>query len=148
MQPDVRYKRSRFATRLPSDRLYTASHFWIAQQDDGLWRIGLTKFASRMLGDVVDLGFDVKPGDRIELGQSIGWLEGFKARTDLYTVAAGRFAGRNPDLDADIDLVDTDRYKRGWLYAVDGQPDADACDVQGYIKVLDETIDRLRGKRI
>jgi glycine cleavage system H protein len=145
MDADVRYKRSRFATRLPADRLYTASHFWIAEQEPGVWRVGLTKFAGRMLGDVVDLGFDVRVGENVDLGQAIGWLEGFKARTDLYAVVAGRFAGGNPDLDADIDLIDTDRYRRGWLYAVEGRPDPDACDVQGYVKVLDETIDRLRG---
>lgn len=143
---DVHYKRSRFATRLPGDRLYTASHFWILEAEPGTWRVGLTKFASRMLGDVVDLGFDVKPGDTVELGQSIGWLEGFKARTDLYTVVAGRFEGGNPQVDTDIDLVDSDRYGRGWLYAVSGQPDPDASDVQGYAKVLDATIDRLRGR--
>src|SRR5688572_7421192 len=105
--PDgVYYKRSRFATRLPSDRLYTASHFWLIEAEPGLWRVGLTKFAARMLGDVVDLGFEVQSGDRIELGQTIGWLEGFKARTDLYTVVTGRFEASNPLLEADIDAVD------------------------------------------
>jgi len=142
----IHYRRSRFATRLPDDLLYTASHFWIAGQPDGTWRVGLTKFAGRMLGDIVDLGFEVREGDQVELGATIGWFEGFKARTDLYTVVAGRFAGSNPDLDGDIDLVDTDRYGRGWLYAVSGLPDPDARDVQGYVTILDETIDRMRGR--
>jgi glycine cleavage system H protein len=128
------------------DRRYTGSHFWIQEQESGVWRVGLTKFASRMLGDVVDLGYDVQPGDPVELGQAVGWLEGFKARSDLYTVVAGRFASGNPALDSDIDIIDTDRYDRGWLYAVAGEPDPDATDVHGYIKVLDATIDRLRGR--
>ena len=142
----VYYKRSRFATRLPADRLYTPSHFWIVEGKPGLWRVGLTKFAARMLGDVVDLGFNVQPGDPVEVGQTIGWLEGFKALTDIYSVIDGRFEGGNSDLDGDIDLVDRDRYGKGWLYAVRGTPDPAASDVRGYVAVLDATIDKMRGK--
>jgi glycine cleavage system H protein len=145
MDAEVYYKRSRFRTRLPGDRMYTASHFWLIEAEPGTWRVGLTKFAARMLGDVVDIGFEVAAGQAVELGQTLGWLEGFKARTDLYTVVAGRFAGGNPGLEADIDVIDSDRYGRGWLYAVAGRPDPDACDVNGYVKLLDATIDRLRG---
>jgi glycine cleavage system H protein len=142
----VYYKRSRFATRLPADRLYTPSHFWIVEGKPGLWRVGLTKFAARMLGDVVDLGFNVQPEDPVEVGQTIGWLEGFKALTELYSVIGGRFEGGNTDLDGDIDLVDRDRYGKGWLYAVRGTPDPAASDVRGYVAVLDATIDKMRGK--
>lgn len=49
-----------------------------------------------MLGNVVDIGFDRQPGDRISLGQEIGWFEGFKARSDLYSVISGIFAATNP----------------------------------------------------
>ncbi|MDB5300938.1 MAG: Glycine cleavage system protein, partial [Phycisphaerales bacterium] len=42
----VPYKRSRFQTRLPKGRLYTQSHFWLAETEPGLWRIGLTRFAT------------------------------------------------------------------------------------------------------
>ena len=142
---DIHYRRSRFATRLAGDRLYTASHFWALEREAGLWRVGLTKFAARMLGDVVDLGFDAPPGAVVGLGDTIGWFEGFKARTDLYSVVAGSFAGGNPELDADVDIIDRDRYGRGWLYEVRGDPDPAACDAAGYAAILDRTIDRMRG---
>lgn len=142
----VYYKRSRFATRLPADRLYTAAHFWLVEAEPGLWRVGLTKFAARMLGDVVDLGFEVAAGDEIALGETIGWLEGFKARTDLYSVLTGRFESGNPRLETDIDVVDRDRYGEGWLYSVRGTPDPNATGVEGYVAVLDATIDRMRGR--
>jgi glycine cleavage system H protein len=144
--PDIHYRRSRFSTRLPGDRLYTASHFWVLEAEPGLWRVGLTKFASRMLGDVVDIGFDIGPGTTVALGDAVGWFEGFKARSDLYAVVAGTFERGNPELDQDVDVIDRDRYGRGWLYEVRGTPDADACDATGYAAVLDGTIDRMRGK--
>ncbi|HVL66289.1 MAG TPA: glycine cleavage system protein H [Vicinamibacterales bacterium] len=138
------YRRLLFRTKLLGDRRYTPSHFWVQQQESGLWRIGLTKFASRMLGDVVEIGFDVNDGDRLELGDSIGWFEGFKARTDLYSVASGIFAGSNPLLVDRIVVIDDDRYGRGWLYEVQGEPDPAAMDMHGYAALLDDTIDRMR----
>ena len=50
------YARAQFVTQLPTEYLYTPRHFWIAEQDDKVWRIGLTKFAARMLGEMVDFG--------------------------------------------------------------------------------------------
>ena len=126
--------------------MYTPSHFWVQELEHGVWRIGLTKFAARMLGDVVDLGYDVALGATVQLGDAVGWFEGFKARSDLYTVASGRFLGGNPLLEHDIDIIDRDRYGTGWLYAVEGTVDPEARDAAGYARLLDETIDRMRGK--
>ena len=56
------FKRSQFATRLPLDCSYNPSHFWARQGKDGMWRVGFTKFATRMLGDMVDHDFEMKAG--------------------------------------------------------------------------------------
>lgn len=141
---ELYYRRLLFRTRLLGDRRYTASHFWVQEQDRGVWRVGLTKFASRMLGEVVDIGFDVPPGSPIAVGDTIGWFEGFKARSDLYSVVGGAFLGSNPILKDRIGLVDDDRYRRGWLYEVRGTPDAMSLDLHAYAALLDETIDRMR----
>ena len=142
--PDIYYKRSRFSTRLPWDRRYTASHFWVLEVEPGRWRVGLTKFAARMLGDVVDLEFEVAEGGAVAVGDVIGSLEGFKARTELYAVLQGRFLGGNPALATSLDVLDSDRYGAGWLYAVEGSPDPAALDAAGYAAVLDATIDKMR----
>lgn len=141
---ELYYRRSLFRTRLLGDRLYTASHFWIQEQEAGLWRVGLTKFASRMLGDVVEIGWDAAEGAPVAVGDAIGWFEGFKARSDLYCVASGVFAGTNPELVDRIALIDDDRYRRGWLYAVRGAPEPNAVDMHGYAALLDATIERLK----
>lgn len=144
---ELLYRRILFRTRLLGDRQYTPSHFWIQQTEAGVWRIGLTKFASRMLGDVVEIGFGVKHGERVRIGDSIGWFEGFKARSDLFSVAEGVFLGSNPLLVDRIAVVDDDRYRRGWLYEVRGEPEPNAMDMHAYASLLDETIDRLRHSR-
>jgi glycine cleavage system H protein len=150
MQPHracvIPYRRSRFSTRLPTDRTYTASHFWLAELEPGLWRVGFTRFATRMLGDLVEHGFEVKPGEPLELGQTIGWLEAFKAITDLYCVGVGTFAGANAALDTDPTVFDKDPYGDGWLYTFRGTPDPSAVDAAGYVALLDLAIDKVQGK--
>src|SRR5688500_329710 len=142
----IPYRRSRFSSRLPSDRLYTPSHFWLREVEPGVWRVGFTKFATRMLGDLVEHAFKSKQGSNVAVGEAIGWVEGFKAVTDLYCVIDGEFLGGNAALEQDVTLTDADPYGEGWLYAVRGTPEANAVDVHGYIQLLDMTIDKMQGK--
>jgi glycine cleavage system H protein len=143
----IAYKRARFSTRLPADRRYTAAHYWLKEETPGIWRVGFTKFATRMLGDLVEYDFSIKAGGRIAVGEEIGSIEGFKAITAIYSVAEGEFLGIGDDFAADITLVETDPYGRGWLYKVKGLPDPESIDVNGYISLLDGTIDRLLTSR-
>jgi glycine cleavage system H protein len=142
----LQYKRSRFSTRLPIGLLYTASHYWLAKQYDGSWRIGFTKFAARMLGELVEFGFEVKPGDPVKVGQVIGWVEAFKAMSDVFAVVEGEFAGVNEALQANTELAQTDPYGAGWLYAARGTPEPNAVDVHGYVGILDGAIDKIQDK--
>lgn len=143
---EIRYRRARFSTRLPVNRRYTLSHSWLLEAEPGVWQVGYTRFATRMLGDFVEMSFQVQPGDPVELGQVIGWIEGFKALTELYAVASGEFLGGNPALEQDVTLVDSDPYGKGWLYRVRGEADPSGTDVEGYRAALDSTIDRMVGK--
>jgi glycine cleavage system H protein len=141
------YKRSHFVTHLPLNFLYSPSHAWIAPREAGHWRVGLTKFATRMLGEMVDHGFELEAGAAVELGQIVGWVEGFKAISDLFCVARGTFAGSNPRLQERISLVTKDPYGAGWLYEVAGEPDPQGIEVHAYRDLLDKTIDRLLAQR-
>lgn len=146
-QETTAYKRARFATRLPVAYRYTPAHYWLRESEAGVWQIGFTKFAIRMLGDMVEFDFKVQPGTRVEPGQVIGWTEGFKAMSDIYSAASGEFLGANPALAAAITLIDHDPYGDGWLYRVRGEPDARSTGVEGYIAVLDATIDTMLRSR-
>jgi glycine cleavage system H protein len=139
----LQYKRSRFVTQLPVQYRYSPSHYWMARGEGGLWRIGLTKFATRMLGEMVENAFDVKKGDPVQGGQILGWIEGFKAISDIFCIAEGTFAQANPALREKITLVNKDPYGAGWLYTVEGGPDACCVDVQAYKAILDKTIDKI-----
>jgi len=143
----VAFRRARFGTRLPVDCLYTRSHYWLLEAEAGVWNIGFTSFATRMLGDIVEFQFDVEPGSPVALGQRIGWIEGFKAVSDVYSVSEGVFSAVNPALREDITLVESDPYEDGWLYRVAGRPGPEAVDVNEYVAMLDASIEKMLSER-
>ena len=145
--PDlIPYQKCNFHTLLPADYRYTSGHFWLSCQANGVWRVGLTKFALRMLGEMVDHNFQALPGARVELGQVIGSIECFKAMSDLYCVVQGEFVGVNEALRDQGKLLTTQPYAAGWLYEVRGDPDPRATDVAGYQQHLDQVIEQLRAQ--
>lgn len=139
----IYYKRARFTTRLPLGRLYDQSHFWLLAEEEDLYRIGLTKFATRMLGDLVEINFNASVGDEVDVGQTIGSIEGFKAISELYCTVQGQFESINQQLSEDPSLLDRDPYDAGWLYRVRGKPSETTMEIQGYISVLDATVDKM-----
>jgi len=142
----IRFKHSRFSTHLPAGFMYSPSHYWMAEdtQEEGLWRVGFTKFATRMLGELVEAEFETEIGSPVAPGQALGWVEGFKAASDVFCTMEGTFRGGNPTLDEDACIVRSSPYEEGWLYSVQGKPEAEAMDVQGYITLLEKTITKMQ----
>jgi glycine cleavage system H protein len=146
----VRFRHAHFSARFPVGHRYTPSHFWLARTETAagdVWRVGMTKFATRMLGELVEMVLDVVPGQRVDGGQRLGTVEGFKAVSDLYCVMEGEFIEANPLLRTESCLAHTDPHGDGWLYAVRGAPAAGDSDVHGYVVFLTETVDRLHASR-
>ena len=141
----IAFRRCGLALMLPKYFRYTAAHYWLAQSaEPDIWRIGFTHFAVRMLGDFVEFRLDPQPGEKIQLGQTIGNYEGLKAVTELYSVVDGAFLRVNPALASDGDLTRTDPHGAGWLYEAQGTPDPARLDVHGYLALLNATLDHLR----
>jgi glycine cleavage system H protein len=141
------FQRAKFKTKLPRGRLYTAGHMWLRSVQADLWQIGLTRFALRMLGEPVELEFETRIDQRVETGQVVGWLEGFKAVTDLYSPMTGVFAGANPALDDEIGALHVSPYDRGWLFSLAGEPAVECVSAEGYASFLDMTIDKMLGEQ-
>jgi len=62
-------------------------------------------------------------------------------------VGTGRFLGEGTLLRNDVTLAESDPYGQGWLYRLQGEPAPDTVDVQGYVALLDATIDRMLASR-
>lgn len=138
----LRYKRGRFSAQFPTELRYSASHYWMSEigAGTGIWHVGFTRFATRMLGELVEADFDVAAGAPIEVGMQIGWVEGFKAASDVYSVVKGSFRGMNPALAEDACIIRSSPYSEGYLYAAAGETESSALDAQAYIRHLDALI--------
>lgn len=137
------FRQARFTARLPNQYLYSPAHYWLVEREPGTWRVGLTRFATRMLGDFVELTLDVAPSDLIAVGETMGGIEGFKAVTDVYSPLAGAFYQANPRLALEPHVVDVDPHGDGWLFEARGTPAGNLLDVTGYVEVLQLTIDKM-----
>ncbi|MCC6233487.1 MAG: glycine cleavage system protein H [Verrucomicrobiales bacterium] len=148
MSETLFYKRATFVAHLPVRHRYTASHTWLSEDPaaPGCWRVGLTRFALRMLGELVEVRYELSPGAPVALGEIVGNIEGFKALSDLYCVVDGTFEGPNPALGEGLEPITRDVH-RTWLYQVRGSPDPKTLDVHAYAGVLSVTIDRILEKQ-
>lgn len=146
--PWLNYQRARFATQLPVEHLYTASHSWVSRLSEAgnCWRVGYTKFALRMLGEIVDVQITRQAPDPMAPGDILGTIEGFKAVSDIYSEGNGAFVRINPQLADGLEVIQRSPYRDGWLYEFEGAPGPRTLDVHGYSGLLDETIDRILSK--
>ncbi len=138
------YSRWRFATGLPEDCRYTASHCWLREESAAVWQVGLTGFAVWLMGDPVEYEFTAAPGTPVAAGRDIGWVEGLKAVHTIEAAVEGVFLDEGDEVRADITVLQRDPYGDGWLYRVRGTPAPETLDVRAYAALLDGEVDAVR----
>jgi glycine cleavage system H protein len=82
---------------------------------------GVTDFAQRALGDVVDVSLP-GPGGTVRAGEACGDIESVKSVNDLIAPVTGVVRARNDDLTSTPELVNTDPYGRGWMLEIEVDP--------------------------
>lgn len=103
---------------VPEDRMYTDEHEWIQGRDDGSYRVGITDYAQDALGDVVyvdlpDLDLTCAAGD------SVSEVESTKSVAEVYAPLAGTVTAVNSGLEDHPELLNSDPYGDGWMFAID-----------------------------
>jgi len=102
---------------IPSHLRYSADHEWVASNDDGTVRIGITDYAQDALGDVVFV--DLPDVDaRFDGGAMCGEVESTKSVSEIYTPLAGVVVGVNSAVQDDPSLLNSDPYGEGWMIEV------------------------------
>ena len=102
---------------VPNDRRYTKDHEW-ARDDDGRLVVGITDYAQDQLGDVVFVGLP-EPGTEVEANQPLGEVESTKSVSDVYSPVSGKVLEKNPEVEQNPELINSDPYGRGWLVSIE-----------------------------
>ena len=144
----VKYKRNRFTASFSKQYLFSQAHYWFSHQGENIYRVGLTKFAARMLGELVEFGFEMEPQSRVQTGDILGWMEGFKAASDIYSLVDGSFFRENKDLVDQPELLHARPHNKGWLYEIeiDKSEAEKLMSVNEYTVFLDQLIDKMTGE--
>jgi len=101
----------------PSDLQYSTEHEWV-RVDGNRVVIGITDYAQDALGDVVYVDLpDV--GLQVIAHASIAEIESTKSVSEVYCPVSGAVVETNGDLDATPELLNTDPYGAGWIFAIE-----------------------------
>jgi glycine cleavage system H protein len=107
---------------IPADLRYSQDHLWVRlRAGPGLVRVGVTDFAQRSLGNVVEVTLPGL-GDTVRPGEACGDIESVKSVNDLIAPVAGTVRARNDDLASTPELVNTDPYGQGWMFEAEIDP--------------------------
>jgi glycine cleavage system H protein len=81
----------------PKELLYSKSHEWIKEEDDGTVLIGLTDYAQSELGDLVFVNLP-EEGDEVTAGEAFADVESVKAVSDVFSPVSGEVLEVNEEL--------------------------------------------------
>lgn len=102
---------------VPEDRKYSKDHEWIALDDEGTAKVGVSDFAQEQLGDVVFIELP-SVGSNLSQFDKMGEIESVKAVSDLYVPASVEVLEVNEEVLSSPEILNEDPYERGWLIKV------------------------------
>jgi len=102
---------------LPENLMYTDSHAWLRQDDDGLVTLGVTEYGQSLLGDLVFIQFP-EVGAHIDEGDTIATFESVKSAWDVLAPVAMTIEAINEELVDQPERVNEDAFGEGWLVRV------------------------------
>ena len=101
---------------VPQELRYTNTHEW-AKAGDGEVVVGITAHAQEELRDVVYV--ELPPlGKTVRQGEATAVVESVKAAFDIYAPISGTITRVNAALAKSPQLVNTDCYGEGWVFAI------------------------------
>ena len=121
----------------PTNLLYAKSHEWVQDMGDGSFRIGLTDYAQKELGDLVCVNLP-QEGDEVEVGSAFGDVESVKAVSDVYSPVSGVVCAINEELLDHPENINQDAYA-AWMIQVNEVSDKEELlSAEEYEKFLSE----------
>jgi glycine cleavage system H protein len=92
---------------------YTQQHEWV-RIDGGVATVGITKYASEQLGDVVYVELP-QIGKQVKQSREAAVVESVKAASEVYAPVSGEVVAVNEALTADPAQVNADPAGEGWF---------------------------------
>jgi len=109
---------------VPDNLKYTASHEWLEDLGNGVYRVGITEFAQAQLGDIVFVELP-EVGESYAQEDECGVVESVKTASDIYAPLVGTITAANDALEDTPELLNDSPYDDGWIFELELGEDAD-----------------------
>ena len=124
----------------PEHLKFTEEHEWLAVEEQGRARVGISDFAQDSLGDVVYVELP-KVGATVRAGESCAEIESTKSVSEIYAPVSGTVVEVNAALGSAPEQVNQEPYASGWLFVVEMSDPAELdllLDAAGYRRMVEE----------
>jgi len=101
----------------PEHLRYTKDHEWVQDDGNGIFKVGITDFAQRELGDIVFVELPLV-GDTFEAEEEFGTVEAVKTVSQLFMPIAGEVIEINSTISDDPEVINSDPYGEGWMIKI------------------------------
>ena len=108
--------------QFPDNLNYADTHEYVLEEN-GLLKIGVSKFAIDQLGDIVFVEL-AEQGETLEKGETFGTIESVKAVEEVYLPFSGEIVSVNESVIDNPELLQNDPIGEGWLVIL--KPDSKA----------------------
>ena len=109
---------------VPDNLKYTASHEWLEDLGNGVYRVGITEFAQEQLGDIVFVELP-ELDESYAQEDECGVVESVKTASDIYCPLVGTITAINEALEDTPELINDSPYDDGWIFELELGEDAD-----------------------
>ena len=126
-------------SEIPDNLGYTKDHEWVGPKEGKGVKVGITDYAQDALGDVVFVDIPTV-GEDVTVGQTVTEVESTKSVSDIYAPLNGTIVEVNEELDDSPELLNSDPYGEGWIFAIEitnQSPNTDLLPAEDYTKLIE-----------
>lgn len=127
-------------SELPEDLRFSKEHEWVRIENSTVGRIGVTKYATDQLGDIVFVSLPTV-GSSVVAGDACGEVETTKSVEELFAPVSGVVTSVNDTVTDQPELISEDPYGEGWLFDVELSDQDELDDLlapDGYAELIGE----------
>lgn len=126
------------------DRFYMKSHEWIKDLGAGIWSMGISDYAQKMLHEISYVQFE-ELGEEFDSKDIIVVVEALKATGDIYAPFKCELLENNLGLEDNPEIISESPYNKGFLVKIKALSDdrSNLITAEEYAKVIEEELEDL-----